>query len=387
MNTNQEFEDLFAKLANGSITKPELSRLLILLDTQNLDNDLIQKIKLELKQPTLLEDTERVKDIASKARNNIMARTSPTIKGKSRSIYRPAVWWAASLILVGGLAIQYFKTTNQNTPATTNQQATVQDIAPGGNNAVLTLSNGETIVLDSTQQQLVSQEGALKYDGGKNVLSLEDSVYNLTLATPRKCQYQVLLPDGTHVWLNAESKISYPSRFDDNNRTVSVEGEVYFEVAKRQGSKFIVQLGNGHQVEVLGTHFNINSYSDFPSIKTTLLEGSVKVVSTDKTTVTLKPNEQATQRKNRSTITVGTVNTDNIIAWKNNKFNFEGLRFEEIMSQIERWYDVKVEYQNEVPDIEFYGEIGRQNSLLYVLKVFENSGVKLQLKGNKLLVY
>lgn len=259
------------------------------------------------------------------------------------------------------------------------------DIAPGGNNAILTLSNGKTFVLDSTESQLISDGGSVKYADGKDVFSQSDSIYNLSLTTPRKGQYQALLPDGTRVWLNAESKISYPSRFEGDSRVVSVEGEVYFEVAKNQGRRFIVQLEGGRRVEVLGTHFNINAYSNFSDIKTTLLEGSVRVVSVDQTPVILKPHEQAVQKRN--SIRVNKVNTDNIIAWKDNKFNFEGLRFEEIMSQIERWYDVEVTYKGEVPNIEFYGEIGRQNTLLYVLKVFENSGIKLQLKGNKLLVY
>lgn len=383
MDANQEFEDLFANLANGSITKPELDRLISLLEQHDFDQELVQKIKLELEQPTLLEESALVNDIASKARDNIMLRTVT----KTRRISRDLIWWAASILLVAGLAVSYFKQMDIQSVEEDRTSLAASDIAPGGNNAVLTLSNGKTFVLDSTEQQLVTQEGSIGYDGGKGLLALDDSVYELTLATPRKGQYQAVLPDGTRVWLNAESKISYPSRFTGADRKVSVEGEVYFEVAKRQGAKFIVQLDGGRQVEVLGTHFNINAYPDFSDVKTTLLEGSVRVVSPDRAQVTLRPNEQATQKRNGNAIRVDRVNAADIVAWKNNKFNFEGLHFEEIMSQIERWYDVEVEYKNEIPKVEFYGEMGRQNTLLYVLKVFENSGIKLQLKGNKLLVY
>lgn len=383
MDANQEFEDLFANLANGSITKPELDRLISLLEQHDFDQELVQKIKLELEQPTLLEESALVNDIASKARDNIMLRTVT----KTRRISRDLIWWAASILLVAGLAVSYFKQMDIQSVEEDRTSLAAYDIAPGGNNAVLTLSNGKTFVLDSTEQQLVTQEGSIRYDGGKGLLALDDSVYELTLATPRKGQYQAVLPDGTRVWLNAESKISYPSRFTGADRKVSVEGEVYFEVAKRQGAKFIVQLDGGRQVEVLGTHFNINAYPDFSDVKTTLLEGSVRVVSPDRAQVTLRPNEQATQKRNGNAIRVDRVNAADIVAWKNNKFNFEGLHFEEIMSQIERWYDVEVEYKNEIPKVEFYGEMGRQNTLLYVLKVFENSGIKLQLKGNKLLVY
>lgn len=386
MNANQEFKDLFTNLTNGSITKPQLDRLIDLIEQHDFDQELVHRIKLELEQPTLLAESDLVDDIASKARVNIMERTATTTK--TRRIPRHIIWWAASLLLVAGLAVQYFKNVQIVSERAGNEQyAAGQDIAPGGNNAVLTLSSGETFVLDSTEQQLVSQDGSIGYDGGKDLLALDDSVYSLTLATPRRGQYQAVLPDGTHVWLNAESKISYPSRFIGDSRVVSVEGEVYFEVAKRQGAKFVVQLEGGRQVEVLGTHFNVNAYPNFSDIKTTLLEGSVRLVSPDRTQVTLRPNEQGAQKRNGNTIRINRVNTDDIIAWKNNKFNFEGLRFEEIMSQIERWYDIEVEYKNEVPKVEFYGEIGRQNTLLYVLKVFENSGIKLQLKGNKLLVY
>lgn len=383
MDANQEFEDLFANLANGSITKPELDRLISLLEQHDFDQELVQKIKLELEQPTLLEESALVNDIASKARDNIMLRTVT----KTRRISRDLIWWAASILLVAGLAVSYFKQMDIQSVEEDRTSLAASDIAPGGNNAVLTLSNGKTFVLDSTEQQLVTQEGSIGYDGGKGLLALDDSVYELTLATPRKGQYQAVLPDGTRVWLNAESKISYPSRFTGADRKVSVEGEVYFEVAKRQGAKFIVQLDGGRQVEVLGTHFNINAYPDFSDVKTTLLEGSVRVVSPGRAQVTLRPNEQATQKRNGNAIRVDRVNAADIVAWKNNKFNFEGLHFEEIMSQIERWYDVEVEYKNEIPKVEFYGEMGRQNTLLYVLKVFENSGIKLQLKGNKLLVY
>lgn len=386
MNANQEFKDLFTNLTNGSITKPQLDRLIDLIEQHDFDQELVHRIKLELEQPTLLAESDLVDDIASKARVNIMERTATTTK--TRRIPRHIIWWAASLLLVAGLAVQYFKNVQIVSERAGNEQyAAGQDIAPGGNNAVLTLSSGETFVLDSTEQQLVSQDGSIGYDGGKDLLALDDSVYSLTLATPRRGQYQAVLPDGTHVWLNAESKISYPSRFIGDSRVVSVEGEVYFEVAKRQGAKFVVQLEGGRQVEVLGTHFNVNAYPNFSDIKTTLLEGSVRLVSPDRTQVILRPNEQGAQKRNGNTIRINRVNTDDIIAWKNNKFNFEGLRFEEIMSQIERWYDIEVEYKNEVPKVEFYGEIGRQNTLLYVLKVFENSGIKLQLKGNKLLVY
>lgn len=386
MNANQEFEDLFTNLANGCITKPELDRLISLIEQEDFDQELVRRIKLELEQPTLLEESALVDDIASKARANIMERTATITK--TRRISRNMVWWAASILLVAGLAIPYFKYTDiVSVEGDDGRYVAAQDIAPGGNNAVLILSNGETFVLDSTEQQLVSQDGSIGYDGGKDLLALDDSVYHLTLATPRRGRYQAVLPDGTQVWLNAESKISYPSRFTGDQRVVSVEGEVYFEVAKRQGAKFIVQLEGGRQVEVLGTHFNINAYPNFSDIKTTLLEGSVRVVSADRAQVMLRPNEQAVQKRNGNAIQVNKVEADDIVAWKNNKFNFEGLRFEEIMSQIERWYDVEVEYKNEVPKVEFYGEIGRQNTLFYVLKVFENSGIKLQLKGNKLLVY
>ncbi|MDR2282876.1 MAG: FecR family protein [Sphingobacterium sp.] len=386
MNANQEFEDLFTLLANGTITKPQLDRLISLIKQHDFDQELVHRLKLELEQPTLLQESALVDSIASRARANIMERTA--VRTKTRRFPRPVIWWAASILLVSGLTVQYFKQLDTVVPTEERgAYGAVQDIAPGGNNAVLTLSNGKTFVLDSTEQQLVSQDGAIGYDGGKDLLTLKDSVYQLTLATPRRGQYQALLPDGTRVWLNAESKISYPSRFDRDNRVVSVEGEAYFEVAKRQEAKFIVQLEGGCQVEVLGTHFNINAYSNFSDIKTTLLEGSVRVVSPDRAQVMLRPNEQAAQKRNGNAIHVNKVNVDDIVAWKNNKFNFDGLRFEEIMSQIERWYDIEVEYKNEVPKVEFYGEIGRQNTLLYVLKVFENSGIKLQLKGNKLLVY
>jgi len=329
------------------------------------------------------------------ASSTMKPRTDAQVVGRSvdrvkvRKMRSYMKWTAAAVALLSlSLGIYFYKIEGKKESSNSKEyEILVHDVAPGGNKAYLTLEDGRNIDLHEGQSGIVVCAGQLTYNDGTSLTTVAEKEVNYMLTTPKGGQYQITLSDGTKVWLNADSKISYPSHFDGTERLVKMEGEVYFEVAKKPGKTFVVQLPDGERIEVLGTHFNVNAYAERNSVRTTLIEGIVRVLNADKREVLLKPNQQAIQRKVGGDIKIATVDVDNIIAWKNNKFNFDGLRFDEIMKQIERWYNVEVEYKNRIPNIEFYGEIGRQNTLLYVLQVFENSGVKLQLQGNKLFVY
>jgi len=237
---------------------------------------------------------------------------------------------------------------------------------------MLTLANGTRILLDTVQRGAITSQGnsrVLKTDDGrlayepvtKKTTSL---VYN-TLSTPRGGQYQLTLPDGSRVWLNAASSITYPTAFTGDERIVSITGEAYIEVVHNKDQPFRVQAGD-QLVEDIGTAFNINAYSDEPVIKTTLVAGKVKVSSGTATRV-LSPGQQV-QGKGSMLEMVAGVDVDQVLAWKNGAFSFRNADLPTVMRQLARWYDIEVEYTGPVPAGTFDGEIGRGLTLNQVLQ-------------------
>jgi transmembrane sensor len=266
------------------------------------------------------------------------------------------------------------------------------DRAPGGNKAILTLSGGRQLVLDSTAQDTVLTEGAdiiasakgrLAYNSGSAVTDAE-VMYN-TLTTPRGGQYQLTLPDGTKVWLNAASSIRYPTAFTGEDRTVTITGEIYFEVAKRANQPFMVRSGN-MVVAVLGTSFNINAYADESTIKTSLLDGNVKV-STGTKLVMLKPGQQAQIDAGEDIQVAQMSNPAAAIAWKNGYFAFEKTDMKTVMRQLSRWYNIEVSYEGgKAPGDYFWGDLKRNAMLSDILAVLAKSGISFTIEGNKVLV-
>ncbi len=270
--------------------------------------------------------------------------------------------------------------------ASTNNKA----IVPGGNHGVLVLADRSVIKLDSVGNGVVSTQGAItvtKKDSGQLVYSSNGQVsagengFN-TLKTPRGGQYQVVLPDGTKVWINAASSLKYPAFFAANERKVELNGEAYFEVAKNPKSPFRVTVNGKPGVEVLGTHFNIMAYSDEPFMAATLLEGSVKVGST-----ILKPGQQAKVEFTEQKIqVVNDIDINEIIAWKNGKTSFKDASIQTIMRAVSRWYDVDISYEGKIPDKRFKGGLPRDANLSDLLSVLEQSGIHFRVEGKKITV-
>ncbi len=278
-------------------------------------------------------------------------------------------------------------------------------IAPGKNAATLTLANGRRIVLsDAVNGQLAKEAGVIISKNAKGQIKYELKDQNNgqwggmnTLSTARGETYQVQLPDGTLIWLNAESVIKYPSSFAKmKERRVALQGEAYFEVAKsymedRVNGKlaakrlpFIV-VANNQEVEVLGTHFNINSYADEASTKTTLLEGAVKVTSlSTHLSSLLKPNQQAIL--NHNIINVTEADVELATAWKNGFFQFEKASVETVLHQLSRWYDVDVTYQGKIRERNFTGNIYRNLNLAEALSLLKFTGVKFRVDGRHITV-
>jgi ferric-dicitrate binding protein FerR (iron transport regulator) len=284
-----------------------------------------------------------------------------------------------------------------STPA---KQTPPHDIIPGSNKATLTLADNTSISLDDAKdgvlgrqgntQLIKRKDGQLSYQtaAGYKLRATDGPVYNL-LTTPRGGQYQLVLPDGSKVWLNAASRLKYPTSFSGKERVVELQGEAYFEIAHNPAMPFKVSLSPAKgtmpaQVEVLGTHFNIKAYPDEPAIHTTLLEGSVKVHKGNAASL-LRPGQQARWSDNTD-ITVMTADVEEVIAWKNGLFKFDEATIGDVMRQLARWYDVEVEYVNGVPRDLFQGEIYRNVNVSKVLKVLEASGVHFTVEGKKILV-
>ena len=276
------------------------------------------------------------------------------------------------------------------------------DIAPGTDKAILTLADGTRIVLDSLSPGTITMQGSTQItrlnEGQLIYQPLEKgsgTIYN-TLTTPRGGQYALVLPDGSKAWLNASSSLRYPTAFTGTNRVVELTGEAYFEIASfipegaRHKMPFIVKKENT-EVQVLGTHFNVNAFDDERVTKVTLLEGSVKVVTGNghPQSALLRPGQQATISpvvRSTDAIRVHPADIEEVMAWKNDLFWFENADIFTVMRQLHRWYDVEIVYEGKV-EKKFNGTIPRNMSAISVLKILElTGGVHFKIDGKKILV-
>lgn len=311
---------------------------------------------------------------------------------------------AAAAIVIAIAAVVFMNIGRQSkTTEPVVAKTTVNDVLPGGNRAALKLADGRLIVLDSSANGSLAIQGnatIIKLSDGQIAYNAEDKgatevLYN-TMSTPPAGQYKLKLPDGTDVWLNAASSITYPTAFAGRERTVTITGEAYFEVAKDRSKPFHVKV-NDMDVEVFGTHFNINAYADEAAVKTTLLEGSVKVrqsangnrqsAKNTERAVVLKPGQQAVMAAVNSRLTIDhSPDIDQVIAWKNGLFNFNKVSLQDVMKQISRWYDVDVVYQGAIRPKKFGGEIQRDLNLSEVLDGLKETGIHFKIEGKKLIV-
>lgn len=311
-------------------------------------------------------------------------------------------WAAAVLVLALGVSSYFFLIQPNPSSILTGGKTSVQDIPPGKNGAILTLADGTRLVLDSMANGTIANQHGTE-------ISLKDNelVYDATAATgeaakntittPKGRQYHVTLPDGTEVWLNAASSIEYPVAFKGEERRVKISGEVYFDVTNRSWQPFVVETGD-MKVEVLGTSFNINAYANEQTTQTTLLTGAVKITPAHASAADHKarhkilvPGQTAILSKTDTpaepSLTVTeSIDPGKITAWKNGLFNFDGVDLYSIMRQLERWYNIDVQYVGKPENVIFKGKMHRNTNLSDVLKVLETMDVNFELKGNTLYV-
>ena len=304
---------------------------------------------------------------------------------------RPVIRWVAAAAIVLSLGVGSYWLLNR--PSGSREVVSrnkVQDVqAPQTNRATITLANGKTVYLDS------AANGSLATQGNVQVVKLADGqiaykgsaselVYN-TLTNPRGSKViNMTLSDGSRIWLNAGSSITYPVTFVGNERNVEVSGEVYFEVAHNAAIPFRVRHG-AMEVKVLGTHFNINAYADEPDVKVTLLEGAVKV-GNNMGLVNIKPGEQAIISTNHLPHTSGNINLDQVMAWKNGLFSFTGADLTTVMRQLARWYDLDVKYEGQMPARKFSGEITHDLTLSQLMNGLQSLGIQFSIEGRTMIV-
>ncbi|SJZ48911.1 FecR protein [Chitinophaga eiseniae] len=377
------FESLFRKSLEKTSTEAERQELLQLIARSQHDGELLQL----LDEVIAGSGNERaMPDHRAQEILALIVQAGGKSQPKGRTMRMR--WWAAaaSLLLLAGAAGYLLR--RPATPATgTLPPLAMEDIRPAAQSAILTLDDGSQVTLDSLHQGSIRNaagalihlsQNTLAYSGDKDVAGACN-----TLSTPRGKLFHLLLPDGTEVWLNAASSLRYPVSFNATERVVELSGEAYFEVKHAATRPFRVKTGPQSEVRVLGTGFNVNAYTNEPAITTTLLHGSVQVVAAQRPTL-LKPGQQAAVAG--TDVKIQTTDTSQVTAWKEGMFQFDNTSIQQVMNQLERWYDITVVYENGVPDIRFGGKMERDLDLHSILRILEISNVHYRLEERKLII-
>lgn len=402
---NQRLDDLFFRYCEKIITDEEREELMAMLlsdDHREQINGLIdQFMRSDGTKHTLSDETadDILSSIFSATGERNVIEEPRAYEDETRT--RP-MWLfklaAASVVLFLVYGGYRWLNRAKPVPQVAVLQSVYGDDAPaGGNKASLTLADGRTYDLNTITEGNLSVQPGTTIDKSKGEVIYENTAnggavaYNV-LKTPLGGQYKIVLPDGSRAWLNAGSSLKYPTAFQGNRRDVEMTGEVYFEIEPDKNRPFLVRVsdrnanGKDMEITVLGTHFNISSYGDEPTMQTTLLEGSVRVEKNAVTKV-LTPGQQArVATGEKSDIAVKTVDTESVVAWKEGRFEFNG-NIREIMRQISRWYDLDVKYEGDVEKKSFAGTISRKNNVSEVLKMLEmTGGIQFRIDDRKITV-
>ncbi|HEY5326489.1 MAG TPA: FecR domain-containing protein [Mucilaginibacter sp.] len=390
----ERFKALFEQYLNDSLPSGDLLEL-----REAIQNDRYQALfddllKIAFKEPAFAE-------IDDDARQSVFNAISSRIKqqedtelinnGNRRLIpYRWLAGIAALVFLTVGAGWFFMKSNDKGQKGNTYAHV----IKPGVNKATLTLANGKKIILtDSLHGQLANEagvkvsktkQGEIIYTTGSNEDNGQPALQYNTLTTKRGEQFQIVLPDGSHVWLDAASSLKYPVAFKGTERKVELTGQGYFEVSHNAAMPFIVKTAKT-EVQVLGTHFNVSAYDDDQDTKTTLLEGAVRI-SSAKGSAVLKPGEQAILN-NMGLLTINkNVNVGMEVAWKNGLFDFKKAGIEEIMVKVSRWYDINVKYEGKIPETKLTGRMSRNVDISGLLGILQFEGIKFRIEGKNIIV-
>ncbi len=397
-NNIERLEYLIRKYVEGEMTEKEDQELSFYLKEHQTRHGIKRILEVIAHETRPLENYNR--DELDRMVNKIISGHIGELKHRviKKHLFIKKALVAATMVvcvLTGAYFLKQKKGENNIIVQKGQDRYIENDIAPGSNKAVLTLSDGSSIVLDRTAREklinyeilesLKIEQGKLSYLKGKNK-SNPATQYN-TVSTPRGGEYQVVLPDGSKVWLNAASSLKFPIVFSDKDRVVELSGEAYFDIAHQKKHPFKVKVKDV-EVEVLGTIFNINSYEDEETIRTTLLKGSVRQTQFDKAyEIILTPRQQAQVSKNMEVKVVDNVDITQVIAWQSGMFEFNNTDIAVIMRQISRWYDINVIYETELGSVKFGGGISKKLPLSKVLELLQANGMRFKLEGRNLKVF
>jgi transmembrane sensor len=400
------WEYLIEKFAEDKCSKEELEQLLKHVAEDHESAELTEALRnhwIASKQPAKdsgINWEQKLFTILNEAKNDTPVIS--LLKNPRRVWLKKWAVAASILILFATGAWFILFNTKSDSPqlSKAKQKSTedIQSIAPGGNKAVLTLADGSVINLDSAKNGTLTQQGNIKIIKGEDgqllyYVDREGATikgYN-TISTPRGGKYEIVLADGSKVWLNAASSLKFPASFTGKTREVILTGEGYFEVAKNAFMPFHVKVNN-MTVEVLGTHFNVNAYEDESSIATTLLEGSVKIkkdipAKSSSQSLVLEPGEQAELAKDGKLNINHHANIQEVIAWKNDNFEFNNAPVTDIMRQISRWYDVEIDYRGPVPTHQLTGKISRSVDLNQLIDMLAYTGINMKIENKKIIIW
>jgi ferric-dicitrate binding protein FerR (iron transport regulator) len=388
------WKDLIEKYISNTCSREELKQLLQIIETQRGREELTTILKNQWDNSNALS-TEDDLELKFRSLMQNLKHEAPVVSIIKKNKARQWKTRIAAAVLIGTFSVGAYlvwKPDHKHTVAKT-ETGTLEnnhDIAAGGNKAILTLADGSTVVLDNAKKGILSTQGGTKvlklnngllsYDGDSKTNTL---LFN-TISTPRGGQYQLILADGTKVWLNAASSLKFPTAFAGKERKVELLGEAYFEVAKNVSMPFKVEV-DGMEVEVLGTHFNINSYDDEAATRTTLLEGSIQINKNNRSSL-LRPGQQAKLNRDGEIKIINHADVEEAIAWKEPKVQNDRADIHNVKRQISRWYDVEVQFKGIIPK-HFGGTISRSVNLSKVLNMLEMTGeVKFRVEDHKVLV-
>jgi transmembrane sensor len=397
MNDNYEayqYAVLIIKHLKGELSAIEEIKLKAWINENPENALLLEKLQDEelIKSDLNFLATIKTRD----AWQNIVMRTqNVSLTDKVYIFIRKWRYAAIILIILSATAILY-----KRSPPVLKLQAKVpgnikykNDVPPGTDKANLTLSDGSVIIMDGLTTGIVKKYAGLKITSNHGIVSyhiigngsgFRANQYH-TITIPAGCKYKITLPDGSMVWLNSASSLKFPVVFNKFERKVYLTGEAYFEVAKNKLKPFKV-FSNNTVVQVLGTHFNVHAYSDEGAVETTLLEGSVKVYRSGYSKM-IVPGQQAYIGRNSSKIKINTIDVNGSVAWKNDLFIFDKQDIESVMKQVARWYNVEVEYKDEMPQTHISGSISRKNNISQILNMLElTGGVHFSIDGRKITV-
>ncbi|MGF7232881.1 FecR family protein [Arachidicoccus sp.] len=377
---NNRLDILFQQWCSGEINEVDIHELMELLNEADKRKELshaMRNIYNKLKIEPFFTQAEK---------NKIIYNSLKKVSLKKKiSIAEQLAIAAVILVFLGISSFFLFFKQSKKQPNTFVVHSLLDKAAPVHNKAILTLGNGKVIALGNTANGTLAIQGQtkiIKLKGDKiafagNSLKV---TYN-TLAVPRGSKpIELQLADGSKVWLNVASSITFPTAFVDKTRNVKITGEAYFEVAHNASKPFIVSTGK-NEIQVLGTHFNVNAYKDEAVAKVTLLKGLVQVNHS----LIITPGQQALIADNTTSLN-SHPNLDEVMAWKNDEFIFNSATIPSILRELSKWYDVDIEYQSAIPSGHYSGMISRDNNLSQVLKILEAGGIKFQITKDKLIV-